>query len=328
MNKQEIESLVLSVVDRVLNGSRVEDSLIECKAEWPEPAKARQLAAHANSARGEEIVWIIGIDEARRALTSPPAPDLSDWWSRMSSRFDDNVAPDLRELNVPINDQASVAALIFSTDRAPYVIKVGQSEGRVEREVPIRAGTRTRSAYRHELLRLLHPAATPPPAYLTNASLIGRRNADTSVRFHFNAYLFIEQRVDEIVMLPHHLMYCKITPAPGQSGEAFTLHLNIDTSTTGTFGNIGIWHRQDGLIVSGGAVIHFISVKDIKTAYAVFGETRAFELELTLALSGGERPISVREKLTFTRQGLASDNQQEFGRWSFPGRRVVRPNPS
>lgn len=65
MRIQQVEEKVLNAVETVLAGGSVEDSRIECKSDWPSVDKVRQLAGHANAARGETIIWIIGIDEKR-----------------------------------------------------------------------------------------------------------------------------------------------------------------------------------------------------------------------------------------------------------------------
>jgi hypothetical protein len=65
MRPIEIEAWVLRVVDQVKKGQPNEDRRVELKAEWIEPPEkaARQIAGHANAARGSNILWIIGLDE-------------------------------------------------------------------------------------------------------------------------------------------------------------------------------------------------------------------------------------------------------------------------
>ena len=65
MKKQDIEFKVLDIIDRLEKGQPIEDDTVELKAEWPKDhfRAARRIAAHANSARGEPLLWLIGIDE-------------------------------------------------------------------------------------------------------------------------------------------------------------------------------------------------------------------------------------------------------------------------
>jgi hypothetical protein len=324
VNKQEIEALVLRLVDAVLAGKKVEDSLIECKGEWPLPTKARQLAAHANRARGEEVVWIIGLDEKAGVLTSPHSPDLADWWSKMESRFDDHVVPDMRDLRVQVNEEASVTALVFSTDRAPYVVKVADAEGRVEREIPIRDGTRTRSAYRHEIIRLLYPAAVPPPVTLIQAGLTGRSNngIKSGVVLQFEAHLYIEQRTDETIMVPQHLMDFHLMGAsePDRHPEGekrIDLKPYFTMTPSDNDRALGVNYRLDGITVTGGAVVDF-------RAHSFFeGEPCAdycyetYRLFMSLGVAGASRPIIIEEMLKVNEFAEPSGPVNNlFGRWS------------
>lgn len=160
----------MQAIDAVRAGTNPEDDRIEFKREWPGPEKARQLAATANQARGDHIIYVMGIDDKTGAVHPLDSTDPADWWAQIESRFDE-VAPDLeRHLGVQISGEERVVALLFRTDRAPYVVKVGK-DGGGELEVPIRAGTRTRSAKRHELIRMLYPAITVPQLTPLSAQL-------------------------------------------------------------------------------------------------------------------------------------------------------------
>jgi hypothetical protein len=81
LRPQQLEARVIDLVDLVLAGGRIEDDLVECKSQWPDPqqrSSTRQLAGHANKAHDEPILWIIGIDEKTHTLTQPsPAQSRS-----------------------------------------------------------------------------------------------------------------------------------------------------------------------------------------------------------------------------------------------------------
>jgi hypothetical protein len=164
LRRIQIEGRAQEAVEVVLAGDRVEDDLIECKSDWPDESKVRQLAAHANAARGEPIIWLIGVHENSHEVPSLGILTQADWWAVMSKRFDE-VFPELLHVTVHIDEGKTVIALAFATDQAPYVITMGADQGRVEREVPIRVATRTRSAHRHDLIRMLAPAVTVPQAF-------------------------------------------------------------------------------------------------------------------------------------------------------------------
>lgn len=119
---------------------------------------ARRIAAHANAASGESILWIIGIDE-KNGLTGIKPADFADWWAGVQSRFD-GLPPSLVELILDVNGKA-VVALLFETDRAPFLVK-NPAGGEISREVPWREGTALRSATRNDLVKLLSPSALMP----------------------------------------------------------------------------------------------------------------------------------------------------------------------
>jgi hypothetical protein len=80
----------------------------------------------------------------------------------------------LRDLNIPAEGK-TVVALLFETDRAPYVVKnpvYGQpSGGPVQLEVPWREARSTRTASRSDLLRILSPIQKNPSFELLDARL-------------------------------------------------------------------------------------------------------------------------------------------------------------
>lgn len=65
MRSAEIERWALEIARRVENQQPVEDSRVELKRAWPTnyANAARRIAGHANAARGEAVLWLIGIDE-------------------------------------------------------------------------------------------------------------------------------------------------------------------------------------------------------------------------------------------------------------------------
>ena len=88
----------------------------------------------------------------------------------MKSHFD-GQAPSVQDLAVTVGD-AVVVALVFGTDRAPFVVK---NPG--EFEVPWREATGTRSARRAELLTLLSPLQKLPSVEALSCRLVVNRAA-------------------------------------------------------------------------------------------------------------------------------------------------------
>lgn len=175
------------------NGHANEDSFVELKRVLPDAKKAaRQIAALCNAARGQEAIWIIGVDEKTGVIHGAESTDLEAWWPGVVKSFDE-VAPSMVDLKVATGDGKVVKALFFETDRAPYVVKT-ESGGPVGAEVPWRAGNGTRSAHRNELLKILQPAVSVPRIEVLYGSFeaTAREAAAGNAYFSAPGELFIE----------------------------------------------------------------------------------------------------------------------------------------
>jgi hypothetical protein len=172
MTKTQIEMRAIEIIDRAIAKHHVEDSHAELKSQWPEVSPvskaretARQIAGQANAARGEPILWLIGVDERAGKVFGADPLELSNWFAAIKAQFD-GVAPNLTDVNVPYDKGQTVVALHFETDRSPFVVKNpvhgATGGGPVELEVPWREGRSTRSASRLDLFRLLMPVQRLP----------------------------------------------------------------------------------------------------------------------------------------------------------------------
>src|SRR5947209_2950539 len=129
MTKRQIEMRAIEIIDRAIAKQHVEDSHVELKSQWPEVfpvSKARettrQIAGHANAARGEPILWLIGVDEKQAKVTGADPQELANWLATIKAQFD-GVAPSLTDVNVPYDKGQTVVALHFETDQSPYVVR-------------------------------------------------------------------------------------------------------------------------------------------------------------------------------------------------------------
>jgi hypothetical protein len=220
MRRLEMEGWVLKTIDGITKGSPHEDSRVECKAEWPENTKkaARQLGAHANAAGGEPILWIVGLDRTRGVLGAQDR-ELSNWWSSVKSEFNQLEPVLAADLIVPVGDKV-VVALLFQTDRAPFVVKA--QEGFLE--VPWRQGTRTNSAQRSDLVRLLVPAVKLPDVESLSTALRMTELPDEG-KFRLDASLniYIVPKTELRVAFPFHHTRCSV-----QFGEFQTDFHRVD----------------------------------------------------------------------------------------------------
>jgi hypothetical protein len=223
MTPQQIESWALRVIDQVERSQNAEDALVELKSEWPsDPNKAaRQLGGHANAARGEPVLWLIGIDEKAHKVVGAPLSEFANWYPTVEKEFD-GLAPRCTPLNIPHKD-GTVVALLVETDRAPYAVRNavhGQpGGGPVSLEVPWRNGARTDSAKRADLIRLLTPVTKLPDVELLAAGLWAQETEQPQpkhVAWRLDTYLFVIPRGNAPVVIASHR--CESLLQPSEAG--------------------------------------------------------------------------------------------------------------
>ena len=154
-------------------------------------------------------MWLIGLDENKKAVTGADDTEFANWWPKVVAEFQD-VYPQLAyHINVPV-DGLTVSAMLFETDRAPFLIKnpvAGQPHGGpVELEVPWREGTRIRSARRSELLRMLATQVTLPEVQVRYCQLtLKRTRSDVPMRqWYLHADLYVIPSRDQSIVIPYH----------------------------------------------------------------------------------------------------------------------------
>lgn len=331
MSPQQLEAKVLGIVMALRAGTPIEDDLVECKSQWPDTQRWRQLAGSANRAAGEPILWIIGLDEGTGETRSLGDTDPASWWAQLSKGFTE-IAPELvRHLVVHVGLGEAVVALMFSTDRTPYVVRC--PGGSPEREVPIRDGTRTRSAYRHELLRMLVPNVATPPAALLNADLAANFNQARQTRpalpdadpveipesFEVSGHVqaFIEPSMGHYAFLPEHGMRCWLRP--DESVEVIACQVVFFGHSQKQPDPLGITYRGDGILAEGPG--HFgVSIRaslDPEAKEAV-RSVRDWSLTIEFDVASTQRPIRLIAQLRQapTKQRTALSWHEMVGAWS------------
>jgi hypothetical protein len=157
MTASEVERWALAVVDRLIRLGQREDDRVEFKREPPDAIKfARTLAGHANAARGEHILWLLGVDRDA-GFVGIETLEWSELWPQIQSHFENRVSPTPIVVGIEWEGRGGYA-IAFDTSQPPYVVKnpvFGQANGGpCEREVPWRVGTLTQTATRTHLLLL------------------------------------------------------------------------------------------------------------------------------------------------------------------------------
>lgn len=252
MKKQEIEFKVLDIIERLDKGQPIEDDTVELKAEWPRDhfRAARRIAAHANAARGEPIMWLIGIDE-KKGVVGADFEELSIWFAKVRSRFDQLLAPNLISLSIPY-DGKTVVALLFETERSPFVIRIPNSTGIVTHEVPWREANSTRSARRSDLIKLLYPTQKKPSLEIIDGRIelqraIANINQGINYQWNLNMKMYVVTYSADTLVIPFHR--CEILFRPqGRPDEKKFENIRIAPPTS--YSSRGLKEKSQSLTVN------------------------------------------------------------------------------
>lgn len=241
MRAIELEAWVRRIIDGVRAGANQEDSRVELKAVWPDDVNkaARRIAGHLNASSGEPVLWVIGVNETGQ-LNSAVGVDPAAWWAGVKSQFDGQAAS-VQDLVVDV-DGVSVAALLFDSDLAPYVVrnpKYGQPDGGpIEREVPWREGTAVRSATRTELLRMLLPAEVAPTIEVLDATAHLYPHGD-DCDWGVEVKVYATLPFGSAVVLPDHMATGALTVASAQYDVVLATSLMAKSWSSSGFPRLG-----------------------------------------------------------------------------------------
>lgn len=304
MRPSQIEAWAIQVIEQIRTQQRVEDARVELKTEWPSDANkfARQLAAHANAARFDPILWLIGVDERNFKIPGAPLQELANWWPQVQREFDD-VAPTLTSVNVPVptgdNGRIVVTALQFATDRPPYVVKSVQDRY----EVPWREGERTRSARRYDLLRLLVNTGMRPRVAVLNATLrIERNTVRDGIEVHewwLSFSLYFDMPAEQVLIFPHHMQSASLSEEV--DGGALFHPAHIDSTSSNNpppVSQKGRVNRLPESKLSGPGNLTCHMRFDIPAEYQELWDSTILLASAQLTPTGGHSPLRV--ELIFT----------------------------
>lgn len=332
MRAIDLESRVITAVDRIRAGQLVEHDLIECKRSWPQENKARQLAGSLNRAGGDPVVYIIGIDEKTGEVHDVSDTDVLDWWGQMTPRFDQIPPEMVRHISVPVGSNGEhVVAVAFASDRAPYVVKTGNANPSLE--VPMREGTGTRSARRDELLRILIPTTRLPEVMTLEGSLyaeyapkVGKPAAGGERSYSQEEGLWCRGSVR--IYFAHDGRATATLPAHGMRG---TLTINGDVFNVGVQPDASSPEKQpsptaapvttrDGITVTtSGAARLALSLKGFPpSGRRRLRMSKTLLLNVELDVLGETKPIKVSATMQKDKgQELKTEYQEILGNWSY-----------
>jgi hypothetical protein len=320
-----IEAWVLRVVDQQKRNQPCEDSRVEMKAEWLDPSKAaRQIAGHANAARGESILWIIGIDESR-GIVGADNVELANWLPAVKTFFN-GPFPEVIDLNVPVDDKI-VVALLFSTDRAPFVVKNSaygnQGSGPVELEVPWREGRSTRSARREDLIRLLVPLSHQPSIEVLGATITIKEPSPNSNPSQYNwdigVQLYVAPSEQDRVVIPRHK--CQIVIIVGEEQTSINKGIRLSPPMYFSHSNLGPKVEPDSITIGSTrteAIIDGPGRLDVTASLQAAKPNAITAPEVTLALRmcpvRAEKPLVIETNLSKVEQ---SGNEKFVAKWEY-----------
>lgn len=301
LRRQQVEAWALEILDMVKGNEKVEDSSVELKSNFIEPTRAaRRIAGHANAARGEPILWIIGLDE-EYGISQVDSTDLAEWWPKVTACFA-GLAPVMVDY-VLSTEEGPLVLLFFDTSASPYVVKNpaygAQGGGPVQREVPWRDGTRIRSAGREDLVRLLVPLMRLPHVELLDGWIhvdrASTRNPvgdierseymDGELEWKIGLQLYITPAGKEPVVLPIHRTHLSFRIHEGRTGDTppadtpdewHATHIDYESGSNSTFvfvtGSEAIITLPGTVFVEGSIVEPFRHVsldKDVRLTFSV-----------------------------------------------------------
>lgn len=221
---------------------------MELKSGFGDPARAaRRVAGLANAACPDPALWIIGLSETDGVVGVDPT-EFADWHSKLIGHFSE-LMPAMRDFVVPTSD-GQLLALVLETARAPFVVRNPShgwpGGGPVELEVPIRIGTKVRTARREHLIRLLIPRTrTPAMEVLAGRCHVREWRDDEkgppNLLWTASLDLYLVPRTAERIVLPTHRAVVDVRLPSGSSIEpGYRVTLEAERS----FNREGIQHQS------------------------------------------------------------------------------------
>lgn len=331
MHSSRVEARVRQAIESKRKGPGGEDDFIEFKRDWPEDTKkfARQLAGSLNRAGSEPVLVIIGVDDRTGAVTNPPAQDMSNWWPAVTKHFN-QVQPEIvKDIGVQVDEDSFVHALVISSDRAPYVFATGADPTRFE--IPIREGTRTVTARRDQIMRMLVPAVELPTIHILEASFTavtehevqdfdGANLQEDAMLVRGGIELFVEAGVGTAAMFPRYAI-----AATAKIGEqVLDLYSDHGASQGGTpVQRAGVTDSPDGYVVAGAGSC-FVSLRTSNLAYEHFARISSYmgtiEIRLILRMAGANtaaRGFLAAQRRDEVLDDYPNDDQAVSARWRY-----------
>ena len=294
--KTQIETWALEVIEARTadNQPRPEDSLVEFKRDWPTDAAkaARQIAAICNSARGDDVLWIIGFDETN-GVVGCSSGDFQAWWPSVVAAFESEY-PNLVEVVVNVESNVLVA-MMFETDRAPYLVKnpqFGTAGVTIRYETPYRSNASTNSATRSQLISILGPQMRKPEFEFL--FLHGELKDYPSIENPFSLciHTYITPTTSRLV-IPAHRSSVKLLSADGKEYNGFRL-VPSPGGHRSAYNSEKIYSTPHELVMHMPGLVHFkIYDRNMKGRIPDWVRNESFRVQIILNAIEYDLPIKV-----------------------------------
>jgi hypothetical protein len=295
-------------VSRILAKQPDEDSIIDVKRAWKDAEKAgRQLAGHANAARGTAIVWLIGL-QGSEGLVGATTHEVSNWYAQVRSQMDGGITPRLvLNRNVPYEDK-TIVALLFETTEWPYVVKVGGDHlgggDKITFETPWRQANSVRSASRSEPLKMLAPLQniprfTPVSGY-ANVQLFSNAGQQPEIRWYIRLLLYCEFSPGGIATVPYYRCTASIQ-VTGRMEPVDCTDIQLSLGGHNAIGlpaieSLTIHHTTHDLTIQGPGMVYFIAWAT-SPGREPADLQHVLDITIHLAVVGSDQPALVRVSL-------------------------------
>lgn len=248
---------------------------------------------------------LIGVDEKAQNVVGADAEDMATWWPQVQKHFDE-IAPEVvRHFHVLVHEKP-VVAILFDATRVPYVVQ--SAEAQVQREVPWRGASMTRSARRSELLELLVAHVFVPAIDVRSASVVLSLTDSGMLAASVDSSLYLVPTDASHVVIPFHrcqggvvldeerydLTQLRLSPPQGGTLQApHNRSLTIDAT-------------NDELIVAGPGIVRLtarfnpepitlirpVPACHVSITLAVIHAWAAVRVEATLRLRSGDHDVN------------------------------------
>ncbi len=303
---RDLEFLALRQLERIGRREALEPGC-DAMLAWPKAAlAARRLAAQANAARGNPLLWLVGIDV--HGKRRPADRKGFEKWQRALRLYFDGLIPEMEALVVPAGGGKFVVAVGIETTRAPFVVRAGAKEEALEVPWHDREAGKIRSASRFDLVRMFTPLGELPHFEVLEAELTFFRNViprtKATYRWTLDAALYVVPRGDARIVVPLQRVRANVEIL----GAGFASR-GVDISLTPDKGSPGVRVTESALLIENLGRVFFYCVGSTEVPELPWNEPARFVAEISPA--GAELSAVIAAELRPERTN--ADNQ--LARW-------------